>query len=80
MPPINALNVTLIAISRSPLRTVELRADQHCLPITYMSRDAKYNAMSHECKARAASASVVVITFCSYYNELPPMMEYRGNE
>lgn len=75
MPPINALNVTLIAISRSP---VELCVDQHCLPIAYVSANAAGD-VSREYK-RAAGIRRCDHVPLAYYNELSPMMKYRGNE
>lgn len=92
MPPINALNVTLIAISRSPFerpRTAR-RSTLFVVHIRVVSAsaagDAKHAYVSRECKRAAVPrraaprASVVTITFRSYYNELSPMMKYRGNE
>lgn len=86
MPPINALNVTLIAISRSPLETQfpQLRADQHCLPIACVSpaRERSCGAELRRvhlrpgeyvraCRIRASRIHRRAITSRSYYNVLP---------
>lgn len=60
MPPINALNVTLIAISRSPFerprtaRRSTLFADHIRVVSASAAGDAKHAYVSRECKRAAA--------------------------